>query len=166
MTKQEFRKSIFSLSDRLYPMIMRFLGNQSDAKDAIQDIMVKLWNKRAQLSKHPNVSGFVFLTARNHCLDVLKRKKLTVVELTDNNYKVTDADHCDHRYIELKEMIEEILASFPLLQKEILILRDIDGLEYKEIAEIKDLTVEHVRVLVSRTRKRVQQELIKHHNYG
>ncbi len=147
-------------------MIMRFLGNPSDTKDAIQDIMVKLWDKRAQLSKHPNVSGFVFLTARNHCLDVLKKKKLNVVELTDYNSKVIDVEHHNHRYIELKEMIERILASFPPLQKEILVLRDIDGLEYKEIAEIKGLTIEHVRVLVSRTRKRVQQELIKHHNYG
>lgn len=166
MNKKDFKTNIFSLADRLYPMLFRFLKNQNDVKDALQDIMLKLWNKRDQLSDHPNVKGFVFLTARNHCLDILKKSKISTVDLDEkisiNSSKKIDSDIT---YNDLKNQIERILDRFPIQQKQVLMLRDIDGLEYKEIAEITGLKVEHIRVILSRTRKQVQMELKKHHSY-
>jgi RNA polymerase sigma-70 factor (ECF subfamily) len=64
MNKTEFQLNVFSLSERLFPMVSRMLGNNTDAEDAIQEIMMKLWAKRKQIGQHPNITGFVFLTAR------------------------------------------------------------------------------------------------------
>ena len=55
-------------------MAARMLGNDEDAQDAVQEIMIKLRKCKKQLKEHPNLNGFVFLTARNHCLDRLKKK--------------------------------------------------------------------------------------------
>ena len=55
-------------------MVARMLGNKESAEDAVQEIMMKLWDKRRNLEKHPNITGFVFLTARNYCIDILKKK--------------------------------------------------------------------------------------------
>ena len=67
MNKKEFRLKVFSLSEHLFPMVSRMLGNKANAEDAIQEIMMKLWLKRKQIGLHPNITGLVFLTARNYC---------------------------------------------------------------------------------------------------
>ena len=78
MNKNDFKVTIFSLSERLFPLVVRLLGDKTKAEDAIQEIMIKLWEKRNQLENHPNIKGFVFLTARNYCLDILRKKRILV----------------------------------------------------------------------------------------
>ncbi len=67
MNTTDFKDKVVSLSERIYPMVTRILGNKESAEDVVQEIMIKLWDKRKNLEKHPNVTGFVFLTARNYC---------------------------------------------------------------------------------------------------
>ena len=74
MNTKDFKDKVVSLSERIYPMVVRMLGNKESAEDAVQEIMIKLWDKRGNLKNHPNITGFVFLTARNYCLDILKKK--------------------------------------------------------------------------------------------
>lgn len=164
MNKKDFRHIIFSLPERIYPMVVRMLGNETDAKDAIQEIMIKLWNKRSKLAKHPNQSGFVFLTARNHCLDILKRKKLRLIDVRNNQNLATNG-HAAYEFQELVSIIEQILNKRPQEHKEILLMKDLDGMEYHEIAEITNINIKHLRVIVSRTRKFVKEELRKNFNY-
>lgn len=73
--------------------------------------------------------------------------------------------HESYEYKELVLAIEEILKKCPLQHSEILLLRDIDSLEYREIEEVTGLTVEHLRVVISRTRKFVQKHLKKCYLY-
>ena len=166
MNKKDFKNSIFSLSERIYPMVVRLLGNDIDAKDAIQEIMIKLWNKRNQLTNHPNQSGYVFLTARNHCLDILKRKKVNLIDPNTHDPKLMSINgHTEYELKELISIIEKILCNRPTEHKEILLMRDLDGMGYDEIAEVTKINVKHLRVIISRTRKFVQEELRKNFNY-
>ena len=87
MTKLEFKLKVFSLSERLFPLVARMLGTNANAEDAIQEIMLKLWQQRKKLNNHPNIKGFVFLTARNYCIDVI-RKKPKLVEDATHHFKV------------------------------------------------------------------------------
>lgn len=66
---------------------------------------------------------------------------------------------------ELTTLIKEILKELPDQQGEIMIMRDIDGLEFQEIAAITKLKIEHVRVLVSRARKHVGSKLKDIYSY-
>jgi len=160
MDKEAFKNSIFSLADRLYPMIFRMLRDESSTKDAIQDIMLKLWSKRDRLTDHPNQSGFVFLTARNHCYDILKKKNKVTQEILESHGMVEQAEN-----IELIELVREIISSCPITHKEVLLLRDIDGLEYHEIESITGLTIGHIRVVISRLRNYVQKQLTEKYHY-
>ena len=65
MKTKDFEDKVLSLSDRIYPMVVRMLGNNGSAEDAVQEIMIKLWDRRKKIGNHPNIHGFVFLTARN-----------------------------------------------------------------------------------------------------
>lgn len=166
MNTIEFKNKVLSLSERLFPMVARMLGNIVNTEDAIQDIMMKLWIKRKQIEKHPNITGFVFLTARNYCLDLLKKKRLEV-EHSTLQFKVSESENGQEQ-LELKELnsiIGKILEKLPLQQREIIIMRDIDCFELTEIAAITQLKVEHIRVLLSRARKQLRMELEKVYCY-
>lgn len=166
MNSKDFKQNVLTLSDRIFPMLARMLGNNADAKDATQEIMIKLWDRRKQLGNHPNLKAYVFLTARNYCLDILKKKGPKLVS-SDAHLEVSESD-TGLRLFELKELtqiIESILEQLPEQQKEIMMMRDIDGFEFDEIAAALQLKVEHVRVLLSRARKHVRLELINTHSY-
>ena len=166
MNTVDFKHKIFSLSERLFPMVARMLGNNADAEDAIQEIMIKLWHRRNQLEKHPNIQGYVFLTARNYCIDKLKKQNLHIDDSNMNlQYLDSDSGHDRLEWKELNLIIKNILEKLPTQQREALILRDIDGYEFKEISAITQLKVEHLRVLLSRARKQVSIELEKIYCY-
>ncbi|MFC0875857.1 RNA polymerase sigma factor [Saccharicrinis sp. FJH2] len=167
MNATEFKQQVISLSDRLYPMVTRMLGNAETAEDAIQEIMIRLWDKRRQLKHHPNVPGFVFLTARNYCLDLLKKSKPVFDDASENHItNVTENNGpAELEWKELNVLVQDIIKTLPDQQLEIITLRDLDGLEYKEIEGITNLNVGHIRVLLSRARKQVALELKKIYSY-
>jgi len=166
MTTKDFKGTVLPLCGRIYPMAMRMLGNEVDAEDAVQDIMAKLWDKRKKLEQHPNIAGFVILTARNHCLDCLKKRKpkLDSSEVLLKSLKANTLQNG----LELKELtniIYALLDTLPDQQREVMMMRDLDGLEFAEIASALQLKIEHVRVLLSRARKQVSVKLKKQYSY-
>ena len=56
-------------------MVKRLLKNDAEVQDALQEIMLKLWKKRQQLLQHEKPDAYVLTVCRNHCLDVLKKKR-------------------------------------------------------------------------------------------
>lgn len=166
MNSIEFKHTILSLSQRIYPMAARMLRDDEGASDAVQEIMIKLWNKRRQLKQHPNVAGFVFLTARNYCLDQIKFKKSQQKE----NYCLdeiaeTYADPGSSEFKEVFMIVQQIMNELPENQKEVILLRDIDGFEFDEIVSLTNLKIEHIRVLLSRARKQIRIQLEKIYSY-
>lgn len=166
MNKIDFKHNVFSLSERLFPMVARMLGSTANAEDAIQEIMLKLWKKRKQVEKHPNINGFVFLTARNYCIDVLRKKPFVLDDATDY-FKILESkkEHTNIEWKELNTIIKEILKKLPAQQTEVFMMRDIDGYEFDEIAAAVEIKIEHVRVLLSRARKQIGVELEKTYSY-
>lgn len=166
MTSIEFKHKILSLSPRIFPLAARLLGDEEDGRDAVQEIMIKLWNTRKQLNKHPNISGFVFLTARNYCLDRLRVKKRDIVD-TMNQDLIADlyVDQEREESEDLISIIRKIISELPEKQREVILMRDIDGFEFDEIVAMTDIKIEHIRVLLSRARKQVRTQLKNIYNY-
>ncbi|MEP1487382.1 MAG: RNA polymerase sigma factor [Algibacter sp.] len=166
MNKTEFKLKVFSLSEHLFPMVSRILGNNTSAEDAIQEIMMKLWVKRKQIEKHPNITGFVFLTARNYCIDLMRKKRL---EIDDSSLQLEILKSENGReqleWKELNIIIKKIIKSLPDQQREVIMMRDLDGYEFIEIAAATQLKIEHIRVLLSRARKQVSIKLEKTYSY-
>ena len=165
MKEKEFKEQVISMSERLYPMVSRMLQNEEGTKDAIQEVMIKLWGRRKQIKNHPNIPGLVFLTARNHCLDQIKKRSIPMDSTNYSVLQVHTSHHDPLEYQELHSIIESLIKELPEQQSEILTLRDIDGLEYLEIAGITDLNVEHIRVLASRARKTIVKKLKNIYSY-
>ncbi|MBN1927253.1 MAG: RNA polymerase sigma factor [Prolixibacteraceae bacterium] len=146
-------------------MAKRLLVSEELARDAVQQSMMKLWDKRKQLSHCTNIKSFVFKVVKNVCLDELKRKKTIGF---DNQLKM-NADvpdnHTVFEYSEAVEMVQGIINKLPTNQADVIQMRDIDGLEFDEIAELLGADMAYVRVLLSRARKTVREQLEKIYAY-
>lgn len=166
MSTKDFEDKVLSLAERIFSMVSRILGNRENAEDAVQEIMIKLWDQRRKIENHPNINGFVFLTARNYCLDLLKKKN-PHIDSSDIVVKMMAPETSQHQveWKELNTIIETILEKLPAQQREIIMMRDFDGFEFNEIAAVTNLTVEHVRVLLSRARKQVCTKLKNIYSY-
>lgn len=166
MTGKEFKNTVVPFSPRIYPMVARMLKSDEDAEDAVQDIMVKLWKNRRKLNNHPNISGYVFLTARNHCLDIIKSSKAMVN--VQNDYELeyilrTNEDNFESK--EAGDLVLNLIKELPESQRRMVVLRDIDGLEYNEIESLTGEKIENIRVNLSRARKKIGIKLTEIYDY-
>lgn len=165
MTEKEFKIQVLSLSKNVYPMVRRMLLSDDLARDAVQQCMMKLWENRKQLETCTNIKAFVFKVAKNICLDELKRKKPVVFDEPSNYVHLTPQHNDQHEKNETVKIIQSIIDELPANQREAIQLRDIDGLDYEEIAEILDTDVAYTRVLLSRARKSVKEKIEKIYAY-
>lgn len=164
MTEKEFKMKVLSLTSLVYPMAVRMLRNEEAARDAVQTSMLKIWENRKKLARDQNPKAFVFKVVRNTCLDEIKRKKadrMDEVELAAH-FKTSD-DSYDA--VEAVNMVKIIVNELPDGQREVIQLRDIEGLEFNEIADILAYDLPYIRVLLSRARKTIKQKLQKIYAY-
>jgi len=148
---------------------LSLLGNRQEAEDTLQDIYLKLWNMRERLAEYDNVEAFAVTMTKNLCLDKLRSYRSRMqddAELETRPIRSVTPD--PGRAAELSEsmqVIHGIFETLPDQQKLIIHLRDIEHYSYEEIREITGLTVNNIRVSLSRARKTVRKEYLKQQNY-
>lgn len=166
MREEEFKKEIFPLKDKLFRFALRILKQREEARDATQDILVKLWKLRTKLQQYNNVEAFAMKSIKNHCLDKLKHEQIKLRTINEWSKEKDVTSHLEGEQKELFEQIEKEIEKLPVQQKMAMHLRDIEGLSYKEIQEILQTDIQTVRMNVSRGRKKIRKELLKIMNYG
>ncbi len=168
MLVRDFKTDILPISNKLLRFALQILQNEEEAKDVLQDTFLKLWQKRDELYKVENIEAFAIRMIRNRCLDVIRSRRTVSMELVKKN-KLQNADCSDSNHLEIADsvgLIKRIIADLPDLQRTIIHLRDIEQLEYEEIAETTQMNVNAIRVNLSRARKKVRDEILKIQNYG
>jgi|WetSurMetagenome_2_1015567.scaffolds.fasta_scaffold89600_4 RNA polymerase sigma factor (sigma-70 family) len=162
MQINEFRENIIPLSNRLLRFAGCFLKNEEDAKDTVQDVLLKLWQKRESLANVKNIEAFSMQMTRNLCLDKIKAQK--PVRLN------SEADLKINRFMEMYDATEwedtanhvkRLIGKLPEQQKSVIFLRDVEQMEFSEIGKITGMELNAVRVNLSRARKQVRDELLK-----
>ena len=165
MIENDFKKHVIPLASKAYSMARRMLDNEDLANDAIQQSLLKLWEKRNQLDHCQNLKAFVFRVVRNVCLDEFKKKKPVYSDQLHLVNNVLVKPERMHERAEMVQIVKQIIETLTESQREIIQLRDIDGLEFEEIAEITMMDVPYIRVLLSRARKTVKEKLDKIYQY-
>lgn len=162
MTEKEFNHSILPLAGNVYSFALNMTGNAEDAADITQDVMVKLWDDRRELKKVRHLKAWALKITRNLCLDRMKKQQ----PVYDDDAVVRNGgyDLDVIREIEARDTalaVREIINTLPDNQREVLILRELEELEYEEIARITGLGMNNIRVLLSRGRAKIKEVLVK-----
>ncbi len=167
MDKVEFSNSVIALQDPLFRIAKRLLVSTEEAQDACQEVMTKLWLKRAELEKVRSVEAYAITMCKNYCLDRLKSKQASNLRLVHSNYQsqTTSLDK-QVEYREEISIVDELVKTLPKNQQLIFHLREVEGLEYNKIEEIVGMNPTALRVALSRIRKQLRDHLIKMNSYG
>lgn len=155
MNRREYNIAVQDFSGRLYGFALKYLQNTDDASDIVQDVFEKLWKNRKKVQ--PNkVKPWLFTCAHNAMINFIKKKsKLTYVD----DLTSTEEQESHARTFEMKEIIEKSLTQLPPVQKSIILLRDLEGYNYKEIGEILELSEAQVKVYLFRARNKIKKQL-------
>jgi RNA polymerase sigma-70 factor (ECF subfamily) len=168
MIARDFKANILPVSKKLLRFATLFLKDEDDAKDVVQDVFLKLWQKRDELEKIDNIEAFAMRMTKNRCLDVIRAGKTIKISVeADRKMKEESVDvHIQVEFTESANQIKKLINGLPDLQRTVMYLRDIEQLSYDEIAETTELQLNAIRVNLSRARKKVRDEFLKLNDDG
>ena len=157
MTERAFYTVWMPLQARFYRIAFYILESEADAKDAVQDLYLKLWNLRDHLEMVQNPSAYGTMLLKNLCIDRIRRARPT--EPPDEALALEPpADETLQSREELQQ-VRKAIGLLPATQRKLLMLRVFEGLSYEEIAQKTGLSPLNIRVQVSLARKRIKQSL-------
>jgi|SRR5512133_3027682 RNA polymerase sigma-70 factor (ECF subfamily) len=169
MDAARFNSLVLPISKKLLHFAFHMLHDTGEAEDAVQEVILKLWKIRDSLENYDSLEAFSMKITRNWCLDRLKAKKPVYIEGYQKGFDRLASDENPQKQMEKKDrlrLLTTVLEKLPEQQRLIIQLRDIEGLEFDQIAEIMDTNVNALRVGLSRARNRMKEELEKYNEYG
>ncbi|MBI9064147.1 MAG: RNA polymerase sigma-70 factor [Marinilabiliaceae bacterium] len=140
---------------RLYNFSKSFLKMEDGIDDILQEVFVKIWQKRKSITTTVTFNSYIFTIARNLLLNELRRR-LNSENIKETVQSLSTAEEYSSsqqiEFQELKEKVDYVIDKHPERRKEIFILSRTEGLSHKEIAEklgIKTKTVEyHISLVI------------------
>jgi len=167
MKLKEFTQRIVAIKDKLYRFALHITGQTVEAEDVVQEVMLRIWNKREERDRLLNLEGFCMRMARNISLDKLKSKHKGHLEL-EQTTKISQGLN-PQQILEGQDTfvaIERIVQQLPKKQQLILKLREVEELSYQEIAIQLQLSLSQVKVNLFRARNYIREQLIEIEKYG
>ncbi len=145
----------------------QYLKDHEMAEEAVQDMFVRIWEKKQSLHIETSVKNYLFRAVRNHCLNQIQHEKIKSQYASRvQDSAVQDIDP-DQFYIEvnLLERIEKSINSLPPKRQEIFRMSREQGLKYKEIAENLNISVKTVEAQMGLALKILREELKEYSNH-
>ena len=162
--EKQFLEIYNEFSQLVYNLSLNYLQNIEDAKEATQDVFVKIHTKIEGFNKKSSLKTWIYRITINHCLDVIKsknRKYRLFFTRENEDYDSVEFNHPGAQ-MESREEVETIFGEInklPEKQKTALILKSIEGLTQKEIAAVMKMNEKAVESLLSRARKNLKEKL-------
>lgn len=162
MELKEFKITVLPLRAKLLNYARKLTDEPEDAEDAVQEVLLRLWNKRLELEQYRNIEAFAMTLTHNICIDMWRCKCNDNLSL--DIVQAASPTGTPERLLEIKDeihLMHEIIHSLPNLQRTIMQMKDIEGYETDEIAEITGCGPEAIRSNLSRARKKVRDVYLR-----
>ncbi len=163
MEKKRFDSAVSRYSRRVFTFASYLLGDPAEAEDITQEVLIKLWRSGGKID--PDRLGAWLLTVtRNACTDVLRRRRRTAEIIPIRREIQTPTDHpspspSPENMAEGSQLGAKILEALNKLSepgRSVVILREIQGLSYREISDVTEIKIDTVRVILHRARRRLR----------
>jgi RNA polymerase sigma-70 factor (ECF subfamily) len=147
MTAREYNTAVDQFSDNIFRFALKHLKNEMSAKDIVQETFTKVWIKHEEVS-FEKVKSYLFTTAYHAIVDWVKKdgrnSDIEKASVQTSEFSIS---------FDLQQVLNEALDKLPEIQKTVVLLRDYEGYNYNEIAEITNLNESQVKVYIFRARQ-------------
>jgi RNA polymerase sigma-70 factor (ECF subfamily) len=166
-----FEELINGYEKKAYNIAYRMMSNEEDAKDMAQEAFIKIYKSIKGFREESSFSTWLYRIVTNTCLDELRKRKRSETVPLEINFqndkgtahieigadKETPEDICER--IEKRQLIHNAIDSLNEDYKTVIILRDIQGFGYAEIASILNCSLGTVKSRINRARNMLKEKL-------
>lgn len=161
-----FEAIVSAHQKNVYNLALRIVGNADDAFDMSQEAFLRAYRSLENFRGDSRFSVWLYRLTSNICIDFLRKKKLrneSSLSWENDDGEIDDIAIPDLRFspekaLDRKELAEAVRAgldSLPPELRQILVLREINGLDYREIAQVLDIEEGTVKSRIFRARKKL-----------
>lgn len=163
MDEAGFQKAVLAHKDRVFGFAARMLGDREEARDAAQEAFVKLWQHR-QTVEEGFAQAWLFRTANNLCIDRLRQRAGHPQTEIENLDILTPSDPCPDPAQcalgrETGRAIDQALGRLHPRDRAVLLLREVQGLSYEELALLFEVPAGTLKAILHRARERARLHL-------
>lgn len=168
-SKQGNKKAQLKLYDlhckAMFIISCRYLKNEEEAKDAMQDGFLKAFLSLVKFSDTTNFSAWLKTIVINTCIDKLKKKKLETISIENYPLEISNDDDWSFDVRITKKAILETIDTLPLKYQLVVKLYLIEGYDHQEIAGILEIPIATSKTRLRRGKSVLRQQL-KIKKYG
>ena len=156
---ESFKEIVKRYQERILRLCYSIVG-ESQAEDAAQDIFLNVYESLSEFKGQSSLATWIYRIAFNHCLNIISKKKREKTESLDaliegagENLSVLAGSQSPLRSLENKQVVHSVLEQMSPEERMILTLREMEGLNYKELSETLNISIDLVKVRLFRARK-------------
>ncbi len=160
MTEQQYNDCVNLYADNVYRFIFKNLRHEEDARDIVQTAFEKMWRNRDAVEIEKSKS-YLFTVAYNQMIDYIRKvKRIHLTEdFTEITYTTTYQTNSN-----VQKTLNEALNRLNEIQRSLVMLKDYEGYNYKEIGRITGLNESQVKVYLHRARITLRNYLVRPEN--
>lgn len=169
-----FEELMEKYQHKIYSLAYRYMGNEEDASDMAQEALVKAYRSLHGFKGDSSFSTWIYRITANVCIDELRKRKRTLHMISlDEPVATMDGDEIErditdhsptadilYERKELEDYLQSLINTLKPDHKSAIILRDVMGFSYEEIAEILQCSVGTVKSRISRGRGILRKKLV------
>jgi RNA polymerase sigma factor (sigma-70 family) len=148
-------------SGKVYGKCISILKHEDEARDAVQDIFVKIMLNLGNFGEKSQFSTWIYSITYNFCIDVIRKKKKDKTLFSEDIERVPDvaSDEVPDEYLLEMDMkyLKQVLEELPTGDKMILLMKYQDDMSIKEIADILDKTESAIKMKIKRAKHKAQE---------
>ena len=166
MTTVEFQGAVLEHKDRVHSYARHILRDAEDAKDVAQECLVRLWRHRDRIEPGLACRNWLLRTAHNLCIDRLRRRQAHHEVRADDEtaFDPPDGRPGPERLAGsslFMRALERALMELSERDRAIVLLREVEGLPYEEIAAMLSLNMGTLKATLHRTREKLRDALAR-----
>ena len=170
--ERAFEELVRTYENKVYHLALRMCNNREDAMEIAQEAFLSAWRGLPFFREESSFATWLYRLTTNAAIDFLRRDKRTVTgpSLDDEETftQVPDTAPSPHRRAEQRELREALAAGLATLtpeHRQVLLLRELPGMRYEEIAQALDLDIGTVKSRIARAREKLRKYLVEQGNF-
>lgn len=163
--QKAFREIYDRYHVQMYYIAKKYVKSSELAEDAVQDIFVKLWDKRYRIDETKSLKAFLFTMLRNHVLNMIRDRRDEIVSITGVESKMLPRQNLtedDLVYKEYHDIVQQGLNELSDRKREVFELRTLQGHSNSEVAELLDINIRTVKTHFYNSSKFMREYLKKY----